>query len=372
MTRMLASVTGVAEAEVALAGGADVIDLKDPSRGALGAVHPAIVRETVAAIGGRRAVSAVTGDLPMEPERVAAAAREMATAGVDYVKIGFFPGGDAVACIRALAPLAPRTRLIAVLFADRSPDLSLLECLAGAGFAGVMLDTQDKSDGRLLSHMDLPRLHRFVASCRDLGLEAGLAGSLETPDIPRLLVCAPDLLGFRGALCGPGGRTAAIDLARVRAVRALIPIHGQPADASGVDYRLLAARGYAPGAAIDPSRTDLVFVHDLVLEARIGAYARERDTPQRVRFDVDATILRFDRVAEDMRDVFSYDLISDGIRMLVEAGHVELVETLAERIAAMLLVHPRVVKAAVRVQKLDTGSGVVGIAIERCRAADAP
>ena len=68
-----------------------------------------------------------------------------------------------------------------------------------------------------------------------------------------------------------------------------------------------------------------------------------------------------------MRDVFSYDLIRDGIRMLVDAGHVALVETLAERVAAMVLAHARVAKVSVQVEKLDAGSGIVGVAIERTR-----
>jgi dihydroneopterin aldolase len=79
--------------------------------------------------------------------------------------------------------------------------------------------------------------------------------------------------------------------------------------------------------------------------------------------------MRTGRTAEDMRDVFSYDLITDGIRMLIWAGHIPLVETLAERIAAMVLNHPRVTKVVVRVQKLETGSGTVGVEIERTRAA---
>jgi dihydroneopterin aldolase len=70
-----------------------------------------------------------------------------------------------------------------------------------------------------------------------------------------------------------------------------------------------------------------------------------------------------------MRDVFSYDLITDGIRMLTASGHISLVETLAERIAAMVLVHPRVTRVVVRVQKLETGFGTVGVEIERTRAA---
>lgn len=372
---MLASVTGPAEAELVLNGGADIIDLKDPARGAFGAVAPATVRATVVAIAGRRPVSAVTGEMPMRREPVIAAAEAMAAAGVDYVKQGIFPRGEPAGCIEALAPLAERVRLVAVLFADRAPDLSLLSLLARAGFHGAMLDTADKSQGRLFDHLDLPRLRAFVAECRRHRLVSGLAGALEAPDVPRLLVLAPGVLGFRGALCGEGGRTTAIDPEAVREIRDLIPPeHAAGAD-RGVDYRLLAARGYAHGPVADPSRTDRVFVHDFVLPVQIGAYASERASPQPVRFSVEAAVARPSwasgerepRWEPGMRDVFSYDLIRDGIRMLVDAGHVALVETLAERVAAIVLAHPRVLKVAVKVEKLSAGSGIVGVAIERTR-----
>ena len=118
--------------------------------------------------------------------------------------------------------------------------------------------------------------------------------------------------------------------------------------------------------------TDRVFVHDLVLPVNIGAYAHEHGQPQRVRFDVSVQVARpaaQGRVqpARDMRDIYSYDIVSDGIRMLIAAGHVDLVETLAEQIAEVLLGDPRVVSATVQVTKLDTGSGHVGVAIERAR-----
>ncbi len=372
MTRMLASVTGPEEAEVALAGGADIIDLKDPSRGALGAVNATVVRATVARVAGRRPISAVAGDRPMQPASLLAAGSEMVEAGAEFVKLGIFPDGDPRTALRGLAPLAARTRLIAVLFADGAPDLSLLPVLAETGFAGAMLDTARKDGRRLLDHMDLPPLRGFVGACRRYGLTAGLAGSLEAPDVPRLLVLAPEVLGFRGALCGTGGRTSAIDAASVQAIRALIPRECDDASGSGFDLRVLAARGYAEDLAADPALTDRVFVRDLVLPVRIGAYAHERGAPQRVRFGVEATVLRPAQPTEDMRDVFSYDVITDGIRMLVESGHVMLTETLAERIAALLLAHPRVVKVAVLVEKLDVGTGVVGVAIERTAETPVP
>jgi len=377
MTLMLASVTGPEEAHIALAGGADIIDLKDPARGALGAVEAGVVRATVAALAGRRPISAVTGEVPMQPASVVAAAESVADTGVDYVKQGIFPGGDAEACIRALAPLAERVRLVGVLFADRAPNLSLLSLLAQAGFHAAMLDTADKTDGWLLDHMDLPGLRRFVLACRRHGLVPGLAGALEAPDVPRVLVLAPGVLGFRGALCGEAGRTGRIELEAVRAIRALIPPEGAEAGRE-VDYRLLAAQGYAVDAAADPTRSDRIFVRDFVLLVRIGAYARERDAPQPVRFSVEALVARSAHPIDGrgstppstelgMRDVFSYDLIRDGIRMLVDAGHVSFVETLAERVAAMVLAHPRVARVSVQVEKLNAGPGIVGVAIERTR-----
>ena len=107
MTRFLASVTSVAEAETALAGGADIVDCKDPGQGALGALPPQTVGAIVRAVGGRRPVSAVTGDLPMLPDVVVNAAQEMAATGVDYIKAGLFAGEGRPACISA-RPQVPR------------------------------------------------------------------------------------------------------------------------------------------------------------------------------------------------------------------------------------------------------------------------
>jgi dihydroneopterin aldolase len=200
----------------------------------------------------------------------------------------------------------------------------------------------------------------------------GLAGSLEAPDIPRLLLAAPDVLGFRRALCGNGDRTASVSGEAIDVVRALIPadsrLASDPGRSGKIDYRLLAARGYAPDK--DQVETDRIFVRDFVLPVRIGAYAHERDKPQNVRFNVDVNVLRADRAAVDIRDVFSYDLITDAIRMIVADEHIALVETLAERIAALLLTRPRVAGVTVRVEKLEVGPGGTGIEIVRRRIMD--
>jgi dihydroneopterin aldolase len=375
MTLMLASVTEAAEAEIALAHGADIIDLKDSTNRAFGAVAPETVRATVIAVKGRRPVSAVTGELPMEPAAMVAAATAMADAGAEYVKLGLFPGAKRPDCIRALAQLARRAKIVGVMFADDSADQTLIPLMAESGFTGVMLDTAREGNGGLLSFMDIAALANFVDASRGKDLLAGLAGSLEAPDIPRLLLLAPDILGFRGALCTGKDRARAIDPAAIDEIRGLIPVdvrrvaRDKLAPAK-VDYRLLAARGYS----IDPRKdesTDRVFVHDFVLPVRIGTYARERDKPQNVRFNVDVKVLRASHAPEDMRDVFSYDVITDSIRMIVAQEHIALVEMLAERIAAVVLTHSRVASATVRVEKLDVGPGAVGVEIVRERPAEA-
>lgn len=218
MTAVLASVASAEEAEIAVAAGADLIDFKDPARGALGALPPDVIADGIARIAARCPASATVGDVPMERDAIAQAVGALAHIGLDYVKVGAFPGGDEDGAFAALARCAQRgQRIVLVLFADRSPDFGLIASARAAGLAGVMFDTADKTRGGLTDHVSFARLERFVALARDAGLMCGLAGSLRLDDIPRLVTCAPDYLGFRGALCA-GSRAATLDPARVRAV----------------------------------------------------------------------------------------------------------------------------------------------------------
>src|SRR5262245_24798987 len=373
MALLLASVSGAEEAEIALEHGADIIDLKDASKGALGALPPEIVRAARAAVAGRRPVSAVTGDLPMQPDVLRAAVRDMAQTGVDYVKVGLFSDGRSADCVRALSGMAREVRVIGVMFADQAPDVSLLTLMAESNFSGAMLDTAGKGAGRLLDHADMPFLHGFIVHCRAHGLMSGLAGSLEPPDVPRLLMLAPDVLRFGRALCARTDRTAQIDPDRVRLIRDLIPLDDRSPlrerEVARADFRVPAPRAYAEGFGRDVP-TDRVFVHDLVLPVRIGAYSHEWEKPQRVRLNVAVTATRPQRLAIDMRDVLSYDVIMDAIRIVAAQEHIALVETLAEQIAAFLLAHPRVLSVTVRAEKLDVGPGGVGIEITRERQAE--
>jgi len=346
MTLMLASVLSSAEAETAVACGADIIDCKDARRGALGALPLDEVANIVALVAKRRPVSTVV-ELPHDVSQARAAIEAAAATGVDFVKFALPMTPDLREVVDALAPLCSTIRLVAVLFADLSPDLDVLPLLARAGFHGVMLDTAHKGKGRLLDHVGVGALGDFVSRARALGLSCGLAGSLEAPDAPRLLVFEPDVLGFRGALCAAGERQNALSAEAVTLMREMIR---------------------RPHPAPRYGEVDHVFVRNLVMPVEIGAYGHEHGHKQRVRFAIEVEVYR-DIGPDDMRAVFSYDVITDAIRIVLAAGHYELVETVAERIAESVLLHDRVRAIEICIEKLDIAPPAsVGVRIKRERA----
>ncbi len=229
MTRMLASVANVREAEIALAAGVDIIDIKDPSRGVLGAVAPTVARAIVRHVAGRCPTSATIGDCPMQAGPLGKAIDDMAATGVDIVKVGVFAGAVSlealdVVCCRSWAG----TAIVVVYFAELAAWPVDFAALARAGVTGVMLDTAEKTGGSLRSILKEETLMQFIRGARRAGLPAGLAGSLQVADIAPLLRLQPDTLGFRGALCRGRQRKQAIDGRAVRRVRAMIPLAPVP------------------------------------------------------------------------------------------------------------------------------------------------
>ena len=223
MTGMLASVNSLEEALLVEPLNVDVIDLKQPNMGALGALAVETVAEIVSKLNPATIISATVGDLPMQPDIVFEAAQAMAATGVDYVKIGFFPDGDWRSCVERLADVATQGHaLIAVLFGDASPDMAIVPMLRQAGFSGVMLDTMDKQQGSLTDVMNSTQLQNFVQMAKSYGLLTGLAGSLRIEDIEYLLPLQADYLGFRGALCAQHCRTARLDYGQITQIRQLL------------------------------------------------------------------------------------------------------------------------------------------------------
>jgi dihydroneopterin aldolase len=112
-----------------------------------------------------------------------------------------------------------------------------------------------------------------------------------------------------------------------------------------------------------------VLVRDLVLSARIGVYQHEKLGTQRVRINLDLICTENPAINDDLNNVVNYAELVAQIRAIVDAGHINLVETLADRVAQACLEDRRVQTAKVRIEKLDVFQEAesVGVEIERAR-----
>ena len=110
-----------------------------------------------------------------------------------------------------------------------------------------------------------------------------------------------------------------------------------------------------------------LFVHDLVVATRIGVHPHEQQAAQRVRLSLDLGVADSGQAPATLAEVVDYAALTGRVRRLLGAGHVDLVEQLAERVAALCLEDPRVRQVRVRVEKLDVmpDCAAVGVEIER-------
>jgi dihydroneopterin aldolase len=125
-----------------------------------------------------------------------------------------------------------------------------------------------------------------------------------------------------------------------------------------------------PREADDAGRWRLVRVRDLVLPMSIGIYEQEKLAPQRVCINVELKVREGEEpIGDDIANVLSYEHIVNGIKAIIADGHINLVETLADRIADLCLADPRVARARIAVDKLDIvpEAASVGVEIERSR-----
>lgn len=202
-TKWLASVQSLDEARSLATCLPDILDMKQPSQGALGALPLSVVGEIVNWVQKRCLTSATVGDLPMQSDIIAPALQAMSHTGVDYVKLGLFGGPQQQECLQQLKPVIEKlsTPVIAVIFADIPTYKEVIRDVKSAGFQGVMVDTAYKTGTSLLDLWSTAALAAFIKEARQEQLICGLAGALRVEDIPVLSLLHPDYLGFRSALC---------------------------------------------------------------------------------------------------------------------------------------------------------------------------
>jgi (5-formylfuran-3-yl)methyl phosphate synthase len=239
MTRLLVSVVSAEEGRAALAGGADIIDVKDPREGALGAPSPRVLSEVVDAVGGAAPVSVALGDDPGLPHTAALAARGASVSGASFVKVGLrgvIELEDAVALMSAVADaVGPEVAVVACAYADAgaldppplAPDL-LPALVERTGIAGALLDTFVKDGRGLFGWLSEAELSSLIARTRAAGATFAVAGQLRLGELRRV---DADVVGVRSAVCRGGERTARLEAGLVVAAAAEIR-----ADGAGLPY----------------------------------------------------------------------------------------------------------------------------------------
>jgi uncharacterized protein (UPF0264 family) len=210
--QLLVSVTSAEEVNAALQGGANIIDVKNPAEGALGAAPPAVLRDVGTLVPPEYLTSAALGESDSAAGALALASYAAASLGVRYVKLGLRTNNSQEAIrllqtVQASAHLAnPACGLIAVGYADGARIgaiswASLPEIARVAQIEGCMIDTAIKDGHGLFDYCDRPALERWIAECRQTRLLCALAGSLALADLPAIRRLRPDVVGFRGAAC---------------------------------------------------------------------------------------------------------------------------------------------------------------------------
>jgi (5-formylfuran-3-yl)methyl phosphate synthase len=228
VTQLLVSVRSVAEAEAALRGGADWIDLKEPASGPLGAVNAKVAQKIVAYLGGRANVSAAAGELLDWPT---SSARElMQVEGVTQLKLGLSEYRDRTWCDAWLAAqreiAAAGKDLVAVIYADdvaaHSPAPADVAALAvDARCRWLLIDTFDKRSGTLLECLSAMELNAIFQHVRRHGVTTAAAGRLTPAAIAELPLESVDVVAVRSAACG-GDRAGMVCAEHVAALRKLL------------------------------------------------------------------------------------------------------------------------------------------------------
>ncbi len=246
--RLLVSVRSAEETRAALAGGADIIDAKEPTLGALGAVEAGVLREIIEAVGGARPVSAALGDAG-NAALLAERARAAADAGAMFVKVGF-ADVRAMETVRerlarvtegAMLPSSP-SAVVAVAYADwdevgGAAPSTVLAAAAAEGAMGVLVDTVRKDGAGLFRCLGRAALASLVREARARSLLVALAGRITVEDLAFAYEADADIAGVRGAACDHGreGRVRESLVRKLVAARDLLRAHHGDSSATARD-----------------------------------------------------------------------------------------------------------------------------------------
>ncbi|MBN2406791.1 MAG: (5-formylfuran-3-yl)methyl phosphate synthase [Elusimicrobia bacterium] len=238
--KLLISVFNPEEVDVAVRGGADILDTKNPLEGSLGANSPSNIRDIMRAAPEKIITSATVGDVPYLPGTVAQAALGVASLGVriDYIKVALYGPKDykqaldvMTACVKAVKEFGRESRMAAVGFADAGSfgavePFDIPRVARDSGCAVAILDTKVKKGRTLLDFMSLDDIGRWVDMTKSYELTAVLSGSLGSEEFRILKDLEPDILGARTKACSGHDRVnGRLEIEKVSQLKDIL-VHG--------------------------------------------------------------------------------------------------------------------------------------------------
>lgn len=219
------------EARAAVRGHADIIDVKNPREGSLGANFPWVIRRIKEEVSVP--VSATIGDFDFKPGTAALAALGAAVSGAEYIKVGLFgikTAEQAIellkAVVKAVKEFDGGKKVVSAFYSDYSrigsvSPFELPRIASEVDIDVAMVDTAIKDGKSTFEFLSENELKRFVADAHEFGLETAIAGSLKFEDIPAVKRINPDIIGVRGMLCG-GDRNGRIKEELVRRLKSML------------------------------------------------------------------------------------------------------------------------------------------------------
>jgi len=234
--KVLVSPKDIDEAKAVISGNADIVDVKNPKEGSLGANFPWVIKsikQLVEEKGNGMKMSAAIGDFDYKPGTASLAALGAAASGAEYIKIGLHKiktREEAIdlltGVVKAVKDFDPSKKVVSAFYADykRINSISPFEIVEIGKEVDIdvaMVDTGIKDGRTTLEFLSEDELKSFVSESKSLGLVTALAGALKFDDIPVIKAINPDILGVRGMVCG-GNRDDSVQVELVTKLKKMV------------------------------------------------------------------------------------------------------------------------------------------------------
>lgn len=215
---LLVSAINLTESKEAIMGGADILDIKNPKEGSLGANFPWIIKEISQYVNKSKVISTTVGDVDYKPGTVSLAALGCVVSGSDYVKVGLYGTHDynqakdvMDAVVKSVKGYDDNITVVACGYADyyninSVSSKDIVEVARDSNCDVAMLDTYVKDGRTLTDYQSREDLVNFVDDAHSHNLKVALAGSVNQSHIGLLKQIGCDIMGVRGCVCSGGDR----------------------------------------------------------------------------------------------------------------------------------------------------------------------